>query len=107
MRWQHYPRLLGRSENMDVRRQPVGLVESADAHEADRIAASAIVAPQRDAALRTTADALALAAVRRRIDDFDAALQQLHSIAFQQRIQRERGAGLALAPAAVTTMHEH
>ena len=91
---------------MDVGRQAVRLVERADAHEAHRVAGAGVVAPQRDAALRAARDLLALAAVRRRVDDVGLAVQQAHAVGLDHRVERERRAGLALAPAAMAAVHE-
>ena len=68
------------------------------------VAAAAVVAPQRDATLGTARDPLALAGQRRRVDHLDLALEQLHAIGLDHRVERERRAGLALAPAAVAAV---
>src|SRR5258708_283192 len=106
-RRKHHPRLLRRGEDMNVRRQPIGLVERADADKFHSVAGARVMAPDRDVTLRAARDLLSLAAVRRRCDDFDVALEQRDAIAFDHRIERERGSGLALAPAEMTAMHEH
>src|SRR5512132_906571 len=92
---------------MDVRRQAIGIVERADAHEAHDVAAPAVIAPERDVAFRAARDLLADAAVRRRVHDDRLAVHELHALGFDQGIEREGRAALALAPAAVAAMHEH
>src|SRR6185295_20170427 len=106
VRWNDYPRLLRRREDVDVGRQPRRLVERAHADEAHRVAGAGVVAPDRDAARRTAGDSLSLAAVRRRVDNLHFAVQHLHAICFDHRVQRECRAGFALAPRAVAAMHE-
>lgn len=103
---QHDPGLLGGSEDVDVGRQAVGIVERADAHEAHGVAGTAIVAPHRDAARGAAPDLLAAAARRRRHHRLRLAAQQLDAIGLDHGVERECRAGLALAPAAVTAMHE-
>src|ERR1700704_5052393 len=106
-RWEHNPGLLQRGEYVDVRRKPIRLIERADANKAQGIACSGVVAPEGDMALRTARYFLTLAAVRRRVHDFDFALQQAHSVSFDERIKRERRSGFSLTPAAMTTVNEH
>jgi len=103
---QYDPRLLARGEDVDVRRQPVGLVERAHAHEADGIAGPRVVAPQRNAAGGAARDLLAATAVGRRQHDVRFAAHELDAVGLDHRVQRERRARLALAPAAMTAMHE-
>src|SRR5881275_2958434 len=68
-RRQHHPGLLGRGEDVGVRRTLRRIVHGADAHEAYRRAGAGIVAPDGHLADRAAGDALALAAGRGRIDD--------------------------------------
>ena len=91
---------------MNVRRQAVRLIQCSDADKAHRVTCSGVVAPNRDAAVGTARDLLALAAVGRRIDHFDLALQQRHAISFDHGIERKRASGFTLAPAAMTAMNE-
>ena len=60
---QGHPGLLGGGEDVHVRRQQVGVVEGAHAHEGDAGPAAAVVAPQRDVAMRASCDLLAGTAV--------------------------------------------
>src|SRR5690606_33135830 len=83
-----------------------GLVERAHAHEADRVAGARVAAPDRDAALRAARDHLALAALGWREHDFRLFGERDDPIGLDQRIERERGAALALAPAAVAAVDE-
>jgi hypothetical protein len=48
---------------VDVRGQQVGLLQRADAHEADEVAGAGIVAPESDPTGRAAGDLLALATV--------------------------------------------
>jgi len=99
--------LLRRGEYVDVRRKPIRLVERADANKPQSIACSGVVAPKGDMAFRTASYFLTLAAVRRRVYDFDFSLQQAHSVSFDERIERERCSRFSLTPAAMTTVNEH
>src|SRR6266480_58615 len=102
----HHPRLLRCGEYVDVRWQEVRCVERSDADKANRATASCVVAPDRDAAPGAAGDLLALAAVGRRVDDLDLALEQLDAVGFDHRVQREGSAALTLAPAAVAAVNE-
>lgn len=105
-RRQNDPGLLGCREDVDVRRQPIGLVECADPDETQERTGARIVTPDRDAACRATGDLLALAACGRCRDHFRLGAEQRDAVGLDECVQRECGAGLALAPAAVTTMDE-
>src|SRR5437773_10040448 len=102
----HHPWLLRCGENVDVRWQEVRRVERSDADKANRVTASRVVAPDRDAAPGAAGDLLALAAVGGRADDLDLALEQLNAVGFDHGLQREGSAALALAPAAVAAVNE-
>src|SRR5512138_1032514 len=91
---------------MDVRRQRVRIVERADADEAEDRSRAGVVAPKGDAALAAARDLLALPALRRCLDQLRFCAQQGDAIGFDQRVERERRAALALAPAAVAAVHE-
>src|SRR5205814_6172917 len=106
-RRQHDPGLLGHRVDVDVRRKAVRLFERADADEAHLVAGAAVVAPQCNAALRAAPYLLPDAALRWRVHQLRFAAEQLHAVGLDQRVQRESRARLALAPAAVTAMHEH
>src|SRR5262249_6783061 len=73
----------------------------------DRWSRARIVAPDRDLADRAARDALALAAGRGRINDLGLGLEMLDPVKLVHRIERMRGAGLALAPAAVAGVPDH
>src|SRR5438477_579011 len=64
------------------------------------------MAPDREAAFWAARDLLTLAAVGRCIDELGLACDERQTIRLDHRIQGERGAGLALAPAAVAAVHE-
>jgi hypothetical protein len=100
------PRLLRRGINVDVGRKILGFIERSDTQEANGLAGSGIVAPQGNFAYRAPGDPLTLAALGRRVDDGDVALQQLQSIRFDHGIECKRATGLSLAPTAVTAMNE-
>src|SRR6185312_1708245 len=104
--WQQHPWLLRGGEDVDVGRETIGIVQRAHAHEADRVAGTAVVTPQRDAAVRAAGDLLASAAVGRRRHPFGFAGQQEHPFRLDHRVERERAAGFALAPAAMAAVHE-
>ena len=91
---------------MDVRRQVIRRVERAHAHELEERTGAGVVAPHGDAAARTPGDLLSQTALGGRIDDLGLAGEQHDAIGFDHRIQRERGARLALAPAAMAAMDE-
>ena len=100
------PGLLRHGIDVDVGREIPGLIERSDTKEANGVSGSEIVAPDGDFAYRAPGDPLTLAAVGRSVDDGHVALQQLHSIRFDQGIEYKRATGLSLAPTAVTTMNE-
>src|SRR5450432_1576604 len=91
---------------MHVRLLGIRFVERSHPHEAHAIAGAGIVTPQCHEALRATRDALALAAVGRRIDHLNAAGQQLNAIRLDHCVQYKGAAGFPLAPTAMATVHE-
>jgi hypothetical protein len=91
---------------VDIRREAIRFIQRPDANEPNRVAATGVVTPQGDVAVRTTGDLLSFAAERGCIDNFDLTPEQLHPFGFDQRIQRIGGASLTLAPTAMTTMNE-
>src|SRR5690349_8858811 len=103
---QHDPGLLGCREYVHAGRKPVRVVEGPDAHEAHAVPAAAVVAPHGDAALRAAPDLLSLPALARRGHHLRLARQDLHALGLDHRVQRKRGTGLPLAPAAMATVHE-
>src|SRR6267378_3452771 len=107
IRRKHDPELLRRSEDVDIGRQAIRLIERPDADEAHDIPAAAVVAPQGDTASRAAGDLLSLSAVRGGVHHLRLALQQNHAIGLDHRVQREGRPALALAPAAMTAVNEH
>src|SRR6185437_13665915 len=91
---------------MNIRRTPARIVHGADAQEAHGGTGLRVVAPHRNLANGAARDALALAARRRRVDNFGLGLEMLDAIGFIQRIPRMRRAGLALAPGAVAGVND-
>src|SRR5262249_45469362 len=77
-------------------------VHRADPDEADGGTGLRVVAPHRDLAGWAARDPLALAARRGRRDELWFARDVLDAIGLVERIERMHGAGLALAPAAMT-----
>src|SRR3546814_3985981 len=67
-REQDHPGLLRRGEDLDVRRQPLGLVQRADAHEIHPWAGAEVVAQHSDATGGQAPDLLSAAAARRRVE---------------------------------------
>src|SRR3546814_4563928 len=64
------------------------------------------MAPQRYPAAGAAHDLLSLAAAGRRVDGVRLAAKQFDTGGLDHRVDRERAAGLALAPAAVPALHE-
>ncbi len=91
---------------MNIRRQPIRFVERPNPHEADRIARTRIVAPERHPAHSAANDLLAFATVARRVDTLNLACQMLQATRLNHRVQSKRGSGLPLAPSAVTAVNE-
>jgi hypothetical protein len=105
-RWQRHPRLLGRRENVDVRRAEIGVVHSANADEPDGRTGLRVVAPNRDTAGGAAGDLLPLAARRGRHDDFGLTGGVNDAIGFIESVERMSGPCLALAPTAMTGMND-
>ena len=101
---QHHPLLLGRRENVDVRRTAIRVVEGADADEPDRGTGLRVVALNRDPASGAAGDLLALAARRGRRDDFGIASGVHDTIGLIESVERMRGPGLTLAPMTMAGM---
>ena len=92
-------------ENVDVRRTEISVVHGADANEPDGGTGLRVVAPNCDPASRAASDLLAFAARRGRHDDFGLSGGVYDTIGFIESVERMRGSGLALAPAAMTGMN--
>ena len=90
---------------MDVWRTQIRVVHGADADEPDGGPGLRVVAPNRNLASRATGDLLALTA-RRGTEDDDGLTGGVHNaIRFIESVERMRGPGLALAPAAMAGMN--
>ena len=81
---------------MNVGRQAIGVFEGADAHKANGVSCSRVIAPQNDAALWTARYLLALSTVRRGVHDLRHAIQDSHAVSFDQGVERKRRAGFPL-----------
>src|SRR5205823_5470132 len=81
-------------------------IERAHSHEAQGIARTGVVAPERDVAIWTAGDPLALAARARRHHEHRTALEEPHALGLDDGVERKGGAALALAPPAVTAVHD-
>ena len=92
--------------DVHIRRQRRRIVERTDADEA-QLCQAAVLAPDRRAAIGTAKDPMRPATVGRHRAGDRIAGQQLDPIGLDQRVEHERGAGLALAILAVAAMHEH
>jgi hypothetical protein len=103
---QDHPGLLAFGEDVDFGRARARILQRADAHEAEFRSGARIDAPQRHLAHRAAADPLPLATERRCVDDVRGAGQELDPLGFDQGVEHESGAGLALAPAAVAAVYE-
>ena len=103
---QDHPRLFVLGKNMELRRKRVRIIQRARADEADFVAGDSIGAPEGDLARRTTGNRLAHAAGAWDGDHFRFAGEKLYAIGFDHRVHHTRGAGLALAPPAVTAVGE-
>jgi hypothetical protein len=103
--WEHHPRLLRGCENVNVRRAQIGVVQGADAGEPNSGTGLRVVAPNRDPASRAAGYLLALAARRGCPDEFWLTSGVHDTIGFIESVARMRGAGLALAPTAMTSMN--
>ena len=93
---------------MDVGRQSVGIVQGSDANETDPFlqAAHEIMAPNRDLAGWAANDGLAPPAGGGCVDALEFAAQLGDPRGLDQGIQRKGGAGLALAPTTMASMHD-
>ena len=74
---------------MDIGRQVIGFIESADTDEFNQRAGPGIVAPYGNPALRTTRNQLPIATRGRRLDQFRFRRQQHNPVRFDHGIERE------------------
>ena len=91
---------------MDVWRTEIGVVHGANADEPDGRAGLRVVAPNRNSAGRTAGNLLASAARRGRQDNFGLTISVHNAIGFIESVERVRGAGLTLAPAAIASVDD-
>lgn len=106
VRWNDNPGLLRGSIDVDVGRKAIRFIKRTHTDETNHVACPTVVAPKRDVTFRAAGNLLALAAVRRCVDDFNFVLEQVHTISFDQRIEGERSSTFSLAPAAMATVDE-
>src|SRR5579863_5676909 len=83
------PWLLGSRENMYIRWQMIWRVERSDPDEPDARTRPGVVAPERNPAIRTACDPLALAAIGRRFNNLRRCAQLQHPIGLDHGIQGE------------------
>src|SRR5689334_6060951 len=91
---------------MHVRGESARVVERADADET-KPREPTVLAPQRSPTSCTPIDTVRSAAVRRHCGAYELAAGDRDTIRFDQRIEHERSARLALAVVTVTAVHEH
>jgi hypothetical protein len=101
-----HPGLLGGREDVNVRWQQVRVVQGADPDEFDQRSETRIRAPDRDPAFRAASDKLTTSALGRRVNELRFRAELSDSIRLDQGIECERSAGLSLAPATMTTVHD-
>jgi hypothetical protein len=103
---QDHPRLFVFGENMELRGKRVRIIQGANADEADFVAGDSVGAPEGDLASKATGHCLPHAAGAWDGDHFRLAGEELYAIGFDHRVHHTGGAGLALAPPAVTAVGE-
>src|SRR5690349_19701220 len=91
---------------MHIGREAIRLIERSDTHEGEPLSEAGVVAPDGDLAARAAHDALALAAVTRSGHPLRLSAKRHETGGLDQGIEHEGTAGLALAPATVTTVHD-
>ena len=106
VRWKNDPRLLRGCEDVDVRRQAIRLEKCSNPDKMNQIAFTGVVAPQGDAAGRTTTDLLPSSTLGGRHHWLRRASQHDDTIGLDQGVDDKRGSGLTLTPSAVAAMHE-
>src|SRR6267143_4918338 len=102
----HHPGLFRLRVDVNVGTQAIRIIERPYAHEAQCVPRADVGTPQGHTADRAAGDLLALAAVARRHHELGASLKQHHPIGLNDSVERKGGAALALAPAAMTAMHD-
>ena len=106
VRWKNEPWLLRRCEDVDVRRKAIRLEKCSNPDKMNQIACTVVVAPQGDAAGRTTTDLLPSSTLGGRHHRLRRASQHDDTIGLDQGVDDKRGSGLTLTPSAVAAMHE-
>lgn len=101
------PAQFGARVDVNVGRAGAGVVEGADADEADGAWRVAVVAPEDDLAARAAAGDLAVPAIAGELGLLDFAGSEGDVGCFDQRVEGEGRSGFALAPSAVAAVHEH
>jgi len=91
---------------MELRGERVGIIQGASSDKADFLAGDSVGAPEGDLASRTTGNRLPHAAGAWNGDHFRLAGEELYAIGFDHRVHHTGGAGLALAPPAMTAVGE-
>jgi len=104
---QRNPGQLGANIDVHIRRHRRGIVERADANEAQLGTGAAVNAPDRYLAGGTAIDHVRAATVGWHRDRFDIAGQQGYSVGLDKRVEHEGASRLPLAIATMTAMHEH
>src|SRR5262249_23197673 len=91
--------------DVHVRLQNAGLVQGADAHEAE-IGPVPVVAPERGLTFGATVDVVRTVRARHR-HGYRFAAEQLDRLSLDDRVEHERAARQPLAVVAVTAVNEH
>ena len=104
---QRHPGQFRAGVDMDVGRQRRGRVERPHPHEAQHVHRPAIIAPERDPAVRAAPDLLPAPALGRRQHRLRRAPERLDPVRLDQGVEHEGRAGLGLAAAAMAAMDEH
>ena len=103
---QDHPRLFVSEKNMKLRGKRVRIIQGASADEADFVAGDRVGAPEGDLASRAAGNGLPHAAWARDGDHFRLAGEELYAVGFDHRVHHAGGAGLALAPTAMTGVND-
>jgi len=91
---------------MELRGERVRIIQGASADKADFVAGDSVGAPKSDLASRAAGNRLPHAAGAWDGDHFRLAGEELYAVGFDHRVHHAGGAGLALAPTAVTAVGE-
>lgn len=91
---------------MNVRRHEFRMVQGACADKGNGFVCQGIVTPECNMALGAADDVLAFSTFAGSVDGDDFTLQELYPFCFDQGIEDKGRPGFALAPGAVTAVHE-